>query len=51
VRGRRRITAGFAYRPSRQWVLKVNYEWNTATARPLDRGSLNGWLGSIGFVF
>ena len=46
-----RLTAGIAYRPSRQWVLKVNYERNTASSRPLDRGNLDGWLGSIGFVF
>ncbi|MBK5256703.1 MAG: hypothetical protein JJE39_11780 [Vicinamibacteria bacterium] len=45
------VTLGFAYRPSRQWVLKVNYETNTATNQTLDRGTLKGWLASIGFVF
>ena len=45
------MTAGFAYRPSRQWVLKVNYEKNQITNEKLDRGELTGWLGSVGFVF
>jgi len=45
------ITAGFAYRPSRQWVLKVNYEKNQITNQALDRGDLTGWLASVGFVF
>ncbi|MBX7183630.1 MAG: hypothetical protein K1Y01_00655 [Vicinamibacteria bacterium] len=45
------ITAGFAYRPSRQWVLKVNYEKNQITNDALDRGDRRGWLGSVGFVF
>lgn len=45
------MTAGFAYRPSRQWVLKVNYEKNQITNQALDRGDLTGWLASVGFVF
>ena len=45
------VTVGFAYRPSRQWVLKVNYEKNEITNEALDRGDLTGWLGSVGFVF
>jgi len=32
-------------------VAKVNYERNKATGRSLDRGTVNGWLGSVGFVF
>jgi hypothetical protein len=45
------VTLGLAYRPSRQWVLKVDHETNRATNLPLDRGDLNGWLASVGFVF
>jgi hypothetical protein len=45
------ITVGFAYRPSRQWVLKVNYEKNQITNGALDRGEVKGWLASVGFVF
>jgi len=45
------FTLGVAYRPSRQWVLKVNHETNKATNRPLQRGEIKGWLGSVGFVF
>lgn len=45
------LTLGLAWRPSRQWVAKVNYERNKATGRSLDRGTVNGWLGSVGFVF
>ena len=45
------VTVGLAYRPSRQWVLKIDHETNKATNLPLDRGDLNGWLASVGFVF
>lgn len=45
------LTLGLAYRPSRQWVLKVDHESNKATNRPLHRGQLKGWLASVGFVF
>lgn len=45
------VTVGLAYRPSRQWVLKVNYERNQMTNEALDRGDLKGWLASVGFVF
>lgn len=45
------VTVGLAYRPSRQWVLKVNYEKNQKTNEALDRGELTGWLASVGFVF
>ena len=45
------LTLGMAYRPSRQWVLKINHESNKATNLPLDRGDLKGWLASVGFVF
>ncbi len=45
------VTVGLAWRPSRQWVAKINYERNKATGRALDRGTVNGWLGSVGFVF
>lgn len=44
-------TLGIAYRPSRQWVLKINYEKNKATNAALDRGESTGWLASVGFVF
>jgi hypothetical protein len=46
-----RVTWGFAYRPSRQWVLKLSREENTATNMPLVKGDRDGWLGSIGFIF
>lgn len=45
------VTLGVAYRPSRQWVLKINHETNKMTNQPLDRGDLKGWLASVGFVF
>ena len=45
------VTLGLAYRPSRQWVAKVNYERNQAANEALDRGELRGWLASVGFVF
>jgi hypothetical protein len=45
------VTLGIAYRPSRQWVLKIDHETNRATQKALDRGTVNGWLGSVGFVF
>lgn len=45
------LTLGLAYRPSRQWVLKIDHETNRATNQVLDRGTVNGWLGSVGFVF
>jgi hypothetical protein len=52
VRNReKRYTAGFNFRPSRQWVLKLDREWNQATNLPLMNGSHDAWLGAIGFVF
>lgn len=47
----RRTTFGLNYRPSHQWVLKVNWEENKATNRPLHRGNFKGWLASVGFQF
>jgi hypothetical protein len=46
-----RVTWGLAYRPSRQWVLKLCREENSATNMPLVKGDRDGWLGSIGFIF
>lgn len=45
------VTLGMAYRPARQWVLKINHESNRQSNQALDRGALKGWLGSVGFVF
>ncbi|MEO8499551.1 MAG: hypothetical protein ABI565_01455, partial [Vicinamibacteria bacterium] len=45
------LTLGLAYRPARQWVLKVNHENNKAMNLALDRGQIKGWLASVGFVF
>jgi len=47
----RRLTLGINYRPSRQWVLKLDYEDSEATHRTLQRGNFQGLLGSIGFQF
>lgn len=46
-----RWTAGLNYRPSDQWVLKIDYEKSEAPRRPLVVGSRRAWLGSIGFNF
>ena len=52
VRNReRRSSLGLNFRPSSQWVLKLGYEWNATTNRPLVRGDKDGWVGSVGFVF
>ncbi|RMH20335.1 MAG: hypothetical protein D6696_08425 [Acidobacteria bacterium] len=47
----RRFTFGINYRPTHQWVLKINYEDSEATALPLQRGTLQALLASIGFQF
>jgi hypothetical protein len=47
----RRMTLGLNYRPSSQWVLKLTYEMNGFTHRPLVKGDRDGWLGSVGFIF
>jgi len=47
----RRHTVGVNFRPSEQWVLKLNYEWNSTDNQPLVNGDRDGVLGSIGFVF
>jgi len=47
----RRQTVGLSVRPSSQWVLKLSYEWNQATNRPLVYGDRDGFVGAIGFVF
>ncbi len=52
VRNReRRLTLGFNWRPSGQWVLKASYERNTTDNVPLVRGDRDGFIGSINFVF
>lgn len=47
----RRTTLGLTYRPSHQWVLKLNYEDSEATAAPLQKGNFRGYLASVGFQF
>ncbi len=47
----RRQTVGLSFRPSNQWVLKLSYEWNQTTDRPLVNGDRDGFVGAIGFVF
>ena len=46
-----RQTYGFAYRPSHQWVLKINHEQSRAETAPVVNGTTDGWLLSIAFVF
>lgn len=46
-----RSSVGVNFRPSSQWVIKLGYEWNATTNRPLIRGDQDGWVGSIGFIF
>jgi HAMP domain-containing protein len=47
----RRQTYGLNYRPAGQWVLKLAYERNSTSARPLVRGDADGWTGAVAFVF
>lgn len=47
----RRLTLGLNFRPSREWVLKLNWERNRAGELPLMQGDAQGVVGSIGFVF
>ena len=47
----RRQTYGLNYRPAGQWVLKLAYERNSTTSRPLVRGDADGWTGAVAFVF
>ncbi len=47
----RRLTFGFNWRPSGQWVLKASYERNSTDNTPLVRGDRDGFIGSINFVF
>ena len=46
-----RTTFGLNYRPTHQWVLKVNHESSRGEGETLRRGTAKGWLMSIGFVF
>ncbi|MCB1036236.1 MAG: hypothetical protein KDD47_20600, partial [Acidobacteria bacterium] len=46
-----RTTFGLNYRPTHQWVLKLNWEENRTKNRPLHRGDFRGWLASVGFQF
>lgn len=46
-----RDTVGLNFRPSSQWVLKLDYEWNRTDNLTLDRGDRDGFVGAIAFVF
>ena len=47
----RRFTLGLNYRPSHQWVLKLNHESSRVDGLALQRGERRSWLTSIGFLF
>jgi opacity protein-like surface antigen len=46
-----RSTLGLNYRPSHQWVLKVDYEHSQGRGLRLVRGDSRAWLAAVGFVF
>jgi len=46
-----RHTAGLNFRPSDNWVLKLQYEWNRTDNLTLYRGDRDGFIGAIAFVF
>lgn len=46
-----RLTLGLNFRPSREWVLKLNWERNRTDNLPLLQGDARGFVGSIAFVF
>lgn len=47
----RRFTAGLDFHPAREWILKLNREWNSVEGAPLANGGRDGWLASVGFIF
>ena len=47
----RRWTWGLNYRPSHEWVLKIDYERSRASRLRLVNGDSQGWVTAIGFVF
>jgi len=46
-----RHTVGLNFRPSDNWVLKLDYEWNDTDNLTLYRGDRDGFIGAIAFVF
>ncbi len=46
-----RWTLGLNYRPSANWVIKVNREKNESEGQPLLKGNSNGWLAAVGFIY
>lgn len=46
-----RHTLGLNFRPSDNWVLKLNYEINRTDNLVLYQGNREGFIGAIGFVF
>ncbi len=47
----RRFTLGLNYRPARQLVLKLDYEFAKVFGNPVVTGGADGFVGSLGFVF
>ncbi len=47
----RRFTLGLNYRPARQLVLKLDYEFAEVFGHPVVTGGADGFVGSLGFVF
>lgn len=47
----RRFTFGLNYRPARQLVLKLDYEFAKVFGNPVVTGGADGFVGSLGFVF
>lgn len=47
----RRFTLGLNYRPARQLVLKLDYEFAKVFGNPVVSGGADGFVGSLGFVF
>ena len=47
----RRWTLGLNYRPSANWVIKVNREKNESEGTPLLNGNSNAWLAAVGFIY
>ncbi len=46
-----RLTLGLNYRPIDTWVLKLNYQFNSAKNEVIERGDNDGIILSISAVF